>query len=253
MNWDHVFDGIDPRFRLSSAVQPFAVSGLAGSSIRPTGTLSYNTIAAHGNLNVIIEALRDQGETKIVVNPHVTIKDGSEATIKVVTDQPYAQAQLESGTTNVVGEDIKFIEVGATLSVTPRINDQKMISMDIKPEVSSVVGEYQAFRPVPIVRKSLAETSVMIEDGQTVIIAGMIDTQKDVQQERIPILGAIPLLGFLFRSETETSQSTEMIAFITPRVITGKEPVQRLRDMKKRPRPMRTVGLGESKKLKPIR
>lgn len=253
INWDHLFHGLDPRFSLKTVAQPTAIATLGASAKTPTGTMTYNTIAAGGNLQVVLDALKSVGETKILSNPHVAVKDGEEASLKVVTDQPYAEAQLESGTTNVVGESIQFIEVGVSLGVTPRINDEHLISMDIKPEVSSVVGSYDAFRSVPIVRKSLAETSVMIKDGETIIIAGMIDNQTNEDESRIPLVGRIPLLGLLFKSYREETTSNELIVFLTPRIITGEKPFLRLKDVKKSPKPLRAVGPSRKKKLKTLR
>ena len=205
-------------------------------------------------LNAAINALKTVGDTKILSNPHVAVISGEEATIKVVTDQPYAEAQLESGSTNVVGESIQFIEVGVILSVTPEINDEGMIIMAIKPEVSSVVGNYPAFRSVPIIQKAYAETTVMIKDGETIIIAGMIRNEKSESQSRMPFFGRIPLIGWLFKSVADTSATKETIVFLSPRIISGEEPVLLLKDMKKRPKPLRSVGTRTSRKsMKPVR
>jgi len=253
INWNHLFNGLNPRFALQTAATPTAIGTLGASSKAPTGTMTFNTIAAGGDLSVVLDALKSVGDTKILSNPHVAVIDGQEASIKVVTDQPYAEAQLETGTTNVVGESIQFIEVGVSLGVTPRINDDNFISFDIKPEVSSVVGSYDAFRSVPIVRKSLAETSVMIKNGETIIIAGMIDNQKNEVESRVPLLGRIPLLGLLFKSYRDETQSNELIVFLTPRIISGEQPFLRMKDIKKAPKPMRAVGPSETKKLKSLR
>lgn len=223
VNWEHLFQRIDPRFSLSSVSSPGSLSGV-GDAVNPSATLTYKTILGNGDLNVVLEALKQVGETKILSNPHVAVLDGEEATIKVVTDQPYAEAQLESGTTNVVGESVVFMEVGVTLTVTPRISADGMIRTSIRPEVSSVVGNYQAFRTVPIIRRSYAETSVLVEDRETVIIAGMIENSKENTQTRVPFLGRIPLLGVLFRTTSDQVSSQELIAFLTPRIVSGGKP-----------------------------
>ena len=252
VQWDHVVQGIDPRFRSQTTVNP--VAGALGGSLPSAGSLSYQSLIGDGVLNATIDALKTVGDTKILSNPHVAVVSGEEATIKVVTDQPYAEAQLESGSTNVVGESIQFIEVGVILSVTPQINDENMISMMIKPEVSSVIGNYPAFRSVPIIQKAYAETTVMIKHGETVIIAGMIRNEKNESQSRVPFLGRVPLLGWLFKSEGDTSTTKETIVFLSPRIITGEEPVLLMRDQKKRPKPLRAVGTSSRRKtLKPVR
>ncbi len=238
VNWDHVFQAVNPRFSLSSSSAPGSLVQV-GEAASPSATLAYKTIVGGGDLSVVLEALKQVGETKILSNPHVAVLDGEEAMIKVVTDQPYAEAQLESGTTNVVGESIQFIEVGVSLSVTPRISDDGMISTSIRPEVSSVVGNYQAFRSVPIVRKSYAETRVMVRNEETVIIAGMIENSKQTVESRVPFLGRIPLLGVLFRTTQDSVDSKELIAFLTPRIVTGERPHMLTSDLKKATKPMR--------------
>jgi len=255
IDWNHLFEMVDPRFSLSTRVSPPLVD-LRGNRTTPGtgfGSLTYKTILAGGDLNVILDALKKVGDTKVLSNPHVAVLDGHEATIKVVRDEPYAEAQLESGTTNVVGETFKFIEVGVSLSVRPRINDDGFISMAIKPEVSTVEGAYQARYTVPIVQKSYAETTVMIKDGETIIIAGMIENKKGQAKAQIPMLGQIPLIGMLFKSQTQLMETKETIVFLTPRVIGGDEPVLLMRDMKKPPKPLRPVGRPDGKPLKAIR
>jgi general secretion pathway protein D len=223
VNWEHVFQGIDPRFSLNSVSSPGSISGVK-NPVNPAATLTYKTILGNADLTMVVQALKQVGETKILSNPHVAVLDGEEATIKVVTDEPYAEAQIESGTTNVVGESITFIEVGVTLSVTPRINGDGMISTIIRPEVSTVIGTYQAYRTVPIVRRAYAETTVMVKDRETVIIAGMIENAKRNVQSRVPFLGRIPLVGVLFRTTADEVTSKELITFLTPRIVSGEEP-----------------------------
>lgn len=255
IDWNHLFQGANPRMSASSRVSP-PLLGTRGAASAPGsgyGSLSYQTIMAGGDLRIVLDALKTVGDTKILSNPHVAVKDGEEATIKVVRDEPYAEAQLESGTTNVIGESFKFIEVGVSLSVKPRINEQGVVSMSIKPQVSSVEGSYQARYAVPVVQKSYAETSVLIRDGETIIIAGMIEDVKAKRMTGVPFLGRIPLFGALFRSETETTESKEMIVFLTPRVITGDEPVALIRDMRKQPKDLRPVDGSVDKELKPLR
>ncbi len=261
VNWDYLIQGMDPRFKLQAAVKS-GVKPEATTILNPTaqltttaptvGALSYKTIVGGASLNMVLAALQNMGDTKVLSNPHVAVVSDEEATVKVVTDQPYAEAALESGTTNVVGESIIFIEVGVKLSVTPHINDNGMIRMTIKPEVSTHVGDYQAFRTIPIIRKSYSETTVMIKDGETIIIAGMIENSKSKSDSGVPFISRIPLLGWLFKVHETNTTTKETIVFLTPRIISGEEPVMLLRDMKKKPKPLRGTGFS-AKEMKPIR
>jgi type II secretory pathway component GspD/PulD (secretin) len=256
IDWNHLFEGASPRMSLSSRATP-PLLGAAGNAATAPGTgygsLTYQTILAGGDLKIVLDALKTVGDTKILSNPHVAVKDGEEATIKVVRNEPYAETQFDTGTTNVVGESLKFIEVGVCLSVRPRINEHGVVSMSIKPEVSTVEGSYQARYAVPIVQKSYAETSVLIRDGETIIIAGMIEDTKAKSTTSVPLLGSIPLIGALFRSQSENMQSKELIVFLTPRIITGDEPVMLLRDVRKQPKGLRAAGEDAGKEQKPLR
>lgn len=256
IDWNHLFDNVNPRFELGSKVSAPIPDPFGDTPTRVSqgiGSLTYRTILGGGDLNVVLDALQNVGDTTILSNPHVAVMDGKEATIKVVTSQPYAEAKLESGTTNVVGETFTFIDVGVTLAVTPHISEDGFVSMAIKPEVSTVTGNYQARYQVPIVRKSLADTTVTIKDGETIIIAGMIEDAKGTATTGVPWLGRIPILGLLFKSQAESTRKQETIVFLTPRVITGEEPFQLSRDMKKKPKPLRGAGESDGKPFKSVR
>lgn len=232
VKWDYLFQGINPRFSINPVSQfPLGLDEVKDSF----GKLTFHTIAAGGDLNAVVQALTTIGDTKILSNPHIAVLDGEEATIKVVEEQPYAELTYESGSTNVTGKTYKFIPVGVTLAVTPRINELGFISVAIKPEVSTITGIYDASggQGVPIVKRSFAETSVTVRDGVTIIIAGMIDEEKIKQISRVPLLGWIPVLGMLFRWEDTTTVSAETVVLLTPRIVTGSKFVDRLRDIKK--------------------
>lgn len=255
INWHHLFQGIDPRYAANISVVPPLASPL-GSVNAPGsgyGSVTYNTIMGGTDLTVILDAIKTIGDMKILSNPHVTVLDGQEASIETVRDQPYAEADFESGSTNVIGESIAFIPVGVTLHVTPRINNEGFITVDIKPSVSTVDGFYNAMYPIPIVQKAEASTSVMVKDGETIIIAGMIEEATRTLQNSVPFLSRIPLLGLMFRSESEIQETKETIVFLTPRIIGGDEPIQLLRDVKKEPKPLRSVDSRTEKPAKAVR
>lgn len=248
INWQHMFQGLDPRFSLKSVSQP-------GLPTSPLGMLTYNTITSGGELAMVLEALKQVGDTKILSSPQIAVLDGQEATIKVVENQPYKETKMESGTTNITGVTYLFIEVGVTLSVTPRINDENIINVLVKPEISSISQWYDgpSQEGTPVVKKAMAQTSVMVKDGVTIIIGGMIKDRKDSSVNSIPIIGSIPLIGRLFRYDNIASVNTETVVFLTPRIVSGEEPYLRTKDMKKAPKPLRPVGPGGEKTLKPVR
>lgn len=249
INWEHMFQGLDPRFSLASASSP-------GSPSTPVGQLTYKTIAGGGDLTIVLEALKSVGETEIISNPHISVTDGQEAKIEVVEDQPYAEVQFESGTTNVTGKTYTFVKVGVQLSVTPTINDDDFISVDVQPEISSISQWYDGGpqEGTPVVKKALAQTTVVVKNGVTVIIGGLIKDRKDTSTTSVPLLGNIPVLGRLFRYDSTSVQNTETVVFLTPRITSGEESVPLMRDTQKTAKPLRTTKTEDgTKAAKPVR
>lgn len=243
VNWDYLFQGLDPRFSLrpvSKTSGPLGLDPALAAAQGVGGSVTYHTIAAGANLNAVVQALATVGKTKLLQNPHIATMDGKEATIKAITTQPYSELQYETGSSNIVGKTYKFVEVGVSLGVTPRINELGFITCDIRPEVSSVLNWYDANPAssegnsgVPVVKKSYAETSISVKDGVTIIIAGMIDENQTKTRKQVPLLGSIPLLGVLFRSDETTTENTETIVLLTPRIVTGDKFFERSKDIKK--------------------
>jgi len=257
VNWEElVYNSLNPRSQVAIQSTPGRVTESAFS-------LGYKTIVGGADLTVLLEALKKVSNTKVISNPHVAVLDGEVAMVSVNTDQPYVETRKDTiGDESVAGTEVKFIPVGISLEVTPRILDE-MILAKIRPEVSRADfksfsygtddGGLQIQNEVPVVTKSYADTSVMVKSGETIIIAGMIQESKGNIDTQVPILGRIPLLGMLFRSTSDRTESKEMAIFLTPRIITGEKAFSITRDMKKAAKPLRSVGPSGKKKLKALR
>jgi type II secretory pathway component GspD/PulD (secretin) len=236
VDWDDLkLDFLDPRSTLG-AVSTFA----GGPELVGAAELTYRTIQSGVDIGVIIKALQTVGDTKLLSNPHIAVLDGKEAIIKVVRDQPYAELQYEAGTSNVVAKVYRFVPVGVILEVTPRINQDGFITVDVRPEVSSANTFYDRNTDlalgesgVPIIKKSYAETTVTVSNGVTIIIAGMIEEEKNKITKGVPLLCRVPLLGALFRFEEIQTRNSEIILFLTPRIVTGEKSFFRDKDLRK--------------------
>jgi type II secretory pathway component GspD/PulD (secretin) len=178
--------------------------------------------------NIIFDALKRVGEVQVQADPSITVQDGNEASIKVITDQPYESgtSEVDSGGVTTSYTNYEFIEVGVSLTVIPTINDEGFINMLISPEVSSLRNEWyggdpQAAGAVPVVTKSTASTTVTIKDGVTVMIAGLIREELEDTESKFPLLGDIYLLGKLFTHNEQVTSRSETIIFITPHVVDG--------------------------------
>lgn len=178
------------------------------------------------NFEVLIKYLRTLGETKILASPKLLIVNNQEAKIHVGERQAYVTTTTTTGqTTTTVSEQVNFVDVGIQLSVTPTINDDGFITMKIKPEISSVVDVLltPTNNRIPIIDTSEAETTVMVKDGTSVIIAGLRRHDKTKTNKEVPYLANIPVLGRLFKSFTDEKSHAELLILLTPHIVEGDE------------------------------
>jgi hypothetical protein len=119
----------------------------------------------------------------------------------------------------VTAPEIKYVDVGTKLYVTPNVKRDGQISMKVRPEVStSKVETFQSNR-IPIVTSTEAETTVLVKSGTTLIIGGLIENKDTSTDSRLPLLGDLPLIGRAFRGTSETKQKTELVVFLTPQIV----------------------------------
>ncbi|MBU4333071.1 MAG: hypothetical protein KKD07_01370, partial [Candidatus Omnitrophica bacterium] len=175
------------------------------------GKLSIGTIASD-DYTLLIEALDTVGVTDILSSPRITTINNEEAKILVGSTEPYVTSTTttpSSGPTTTA-ESVNFIEVGVKLYVTPTIHNDGFVTMKIKPEISSVTGEITTSNnnTIPVVETSEAETSVMVKDGVTIVIGGLIKEEKIKTTKKVPFLGDIPFLGNAFKNESDKVSKT---------------------------------------------
>ena len=160
-------------------------------------------------------ALKAQQETinaKLLANPRILVLDNEKALFDIVREIPYTE------TTQTVGgstETVKFKPVGVRLEVTPHVTRDGMLRLRILPEF----GVHVTGTDPPAVDTRKIDTTVLVEDGQTVVLGGL--RKKDVSQQtnKIPLLGDLPILGALFRFQGESTTNSEIVVFITPHIV----------------------------------
>jgi len=194
------------------------------SSSEKRGKLSIGTIAAD-KYTALVEALESVGETNILSAPRIMVVNNEEAKILVGSTEPYVTTTTTtpaSGPTTVA-ESVNFIDVGVKLFVTPTIHEDDFITMKIKPEVSSVTSNLTTSNnnTIPIVETSEAETTVNVKNGVSIIIGGLIKEETINTTKKVPFLGSIPILGMAFRSTNNSKTKTEIMIFLTPRIVSG--------------------------------
>lgn len=194
------------------------------SPIDKHGRMSIGTLA-DDQYTAMIESLQTFGTTQNLSNPHIMVINNQEAKILVGSTEPYVTSTTTtpaSGPTTTA-ESVNFIEVGVKLYVTPTIHNDGYVTLKIKPEVSSVTRNVTTSNnnTIPVVETSEAETTVLVKDGVTIVIGGLIKDEKINTDTSVPILGKIPLLGAAFRSKDHLTRKTELVIFLTPRIASG--------------------------------
>jgi general secretion pathway protein D len=199
------------------------LKALLPTSVSSFGKVSVGTIGAD-HLGLVVKALQRFGKTDVLSTPHIAALDNQEATILVGTKEVYVTSTTNTATSaSTVSESVNFIDVGIKLNVTPTINEDGFVSMKIRPEVSSVSRTVTTAQgnQVPVVETSTAETTVMVKDGTTIVLGGLIKDRTARVTNQIPVLGSIPILGMAFRFKDDEQVKTELVVFLTPHIITG--------------------------------
>jgi len=215
--------GVNPT---SGEIDPFGTgifSGATGKTSGTTGALRFGWLNSAVDIDVILRAQQNDIDAKLLANPRILVLDNETASIKIISELPY-QELTESAQGGTMGTTA-FKEVGVELVVTPHLAARdEMIRLNLKPTFSVKVSDV-TFKsagleyPQPVVDKRAADTTLLIKNGQTVVLGGLRKKEVTQQINKIPLLGDVPLLGALFRFEGEDTVISELVVFITPRIV----------------------------------
>ncbi len=185
---------------------------LNASILDPVGTVKIGAVRDYGTFNATLQALEIQNKADIISNPRITTVNNREASILVGKEIPLI-VQDEAG--NPVTE---LKKIGITLKVTPHINSEDEITLDLHPEVSDLASQATVQGGV-IINTTTADTRVIVKNGETAVIGGLIRENISKVKRGVPVLQHIPLLGFFFRSSSDVKSKRELLIFITPRIV----------------------------------
>ncbi len=204
-----------------------AGAGAVGNLISNGVTMGIGRLGSSGlNFVALIEALESDGSSNIIGTPILVTLDNEEAQIEVGQEVPFVTGSFTNtgatgggGVTGSVNpfQTIQREQVGLTLKLTPQINEGNAVRLKIEQEISSILPSSQAVDLITSNRS--INTSVIVEDGGTLVLGGLIQDQVTEKEQRVPILGSIPLLGALFRSNTTTKTKTNLMVFIRPTIL----------------------------------
>ncbi|MCP4650030.1 MAG: hypothetical protein GY853_08145 [PVC group bacterium] len=200
-----------------SATRTLAYDLSAGDAASGSGQFSFVAALADLNVDAVIDMWQQENKAQILANPKVLTLDHQEARIEIIEEIPYLESVDTGGG---VTTTVKFKEAGIKLNVTPHITSGNFISMNIKPEQSFKSAELDG---QPIIDKRLAETNLLVKDGQTIVIGGLRRVNDAVTFDKVPGFGDIPFLGLFFKRKSTSKVETELILFVTPHIITQTE------------------------------
>ncbi len=236
---DWLFKGGAPSGRGSGGLILGSGSTAGNPAVPSTGTNATNPVLGiaqgftyiinnanfPGGVQAVLRLLDTYGDTKVIANPHLAALDNQKATIKAGDKIPICQQTfVGSGTGTVVNNTVsttsQYIDTGVLLQVTPHINAGGLVTLDVQVEVS-IPG------PLPTDCNGLAPTintrslqSILnVQSGQTMVMGGLITDNKQNSSAGLPLISRIPIIGGLFGQQTLTNNRTELVMFITPRVV----------------------------------
>lgn len=201
-------------------------SGIVGNA---SGLGSFSPLDAYqigaayfpGGIGAVLQALSTKGYAKVLAEPNLLVNSGQEGNFLAGSKIPYSVLLSSGGTTTTT---IVFQDVGVKLKFKPEVMENGLINLKLDPaEVSSISGTL-AVNGYPIIDIRTIQTSVELKDGESLVLAGLLQDQAIKTMSKIPLMGDIPILGALFRSTQDSLTKTELMFFITPKIVKSLPP-----------------------------
>ncbi|GAB4217016.1 MAG: type II secretion system secretin GspD [Rhodoferax sp.] len=211
-------------------------TGAASGAVTPARGLNFGAVKQTGGvyvLSVLARFLEDSGSGNVLSTPNLLTLDNEEAKIVIGQNVPFVTGQFTntSGNSNGTVNPFQTIErkdVGLTLKVKPQISENGTVRLSIYQEVSSVLASTLNAVNGPTTNKRTIESNVLVEDGSIVVLGGLLQDEFSGNQEKVPGLGDIPLLGNLFKSESRARKKTNLMVFLRPVVVRSAKDADRL-------------------------
>ncbi|WP_177420592.1 type II secretion system secretin GspD [endosymbiont of Lamellibrachia barhami] len=203
---------------IAGAIAADAIPAIPAGTTIGIGSFSNNSI----NFAALIRALETDTSSNILSTPSILTLDNQEAEIVVGQNVPFLTGQYAStGSTTTVNpfQTIQRQDVGLTLRVTPQINEGNAIQLKISQEVSSVNKTASTGAADIVTNKRTIKTVVMVDDGDTIVLGGLIDENLQQVEEKVPFLGDIPILGVLFRANSTIKVKRNLVVFLRPIIV----------------------------------
>jgi len=213
--WSDMFGGTKKEIKAS-------LENLASTQTR--GSIEVGTLRLD-NVNAVLDFLLSQTNTDLLTAPRILTEEGQEAEISTGERLPY-QTSTPQG--NILMKTTTYIDSGVNLRVKPFVKNDGYIEMSVDTSVNEIM-RYEVFTVksatdttedrLPVISKRQARTSVLVKDGDTLMMGGFLQNKTIITEDKIPLLGDIPFLGILFKRKSTEKVKTEIIIFITPRIV----------------------------------
>jgi len=222
INWSH---GLEDRFNADGDARSFwAIESLTRVPFDASATgaaMTFVNMSRHFDLNTAIVALSNAKDSRLLADPNIVVMENEPAMISIISEIPFQQLTQTAQGGNI--GTTAFREAGVKLEVTPRIDGDGMIQLDVTPEFSRLTG----FTPEdnqPIIDRRIAQTTVRVANGHTLVIGGL-RTRSDLGDfDGIPFLKDLPGVGVLFRGRETTVRESELVVFLRPEIVTPVQP-----------------------------
>jgi general secretion pathway protein D len=209
-------------------------AGLPLAAISPGANLVLGALA---NPSAVISALRDVTDVKVLSSPSLVVADNQPAVLQVGDQVPVTTGTATSviTTQSSIVNSVSYVDTGVILRVTPHISRTSEIRLDIEQEVSSVEQNANATTLTPTISQQKIKSTVVVDDGQTALLAGLISQQRNVEKSGVPGVVDVPVIGNILSNSANTAKRTELIVFVQPHVIRNNVDAQRIaQDLRKR-------------------
>jgi type IV pilus secretin PilQ/predicted competence protein len=177
-------------------------------------------------MSLTLQALNEDADTEFLANPRIVTADNMQAKIEIIRNQPVPQLTFNEQTAQSIFGGFQDKKFGNTLVVKPSVNKDNFITLAVKPEISNKVGDQQFFPPgasqpvlSPIIDTRTLESNVLIKSGDTLAIGGLLQDEVTKSRTKVPVMGDVPVLGYLFQSRTNVRTKRNLLVFVTPTII----------------------------------
>jgi general secretion pathway protein D len=190
-----------------------------------SGSMTFHKLT-DTQFQILIRAIEADSRSHVLANPRILAMDNSPAQVRTATDEPFTETSIDAQNGSTI-QNVRFLQVGTVLEVTPRIKEDRTIEMDIALDASSLE---EIRNGTPVVKRNIAKSNVVVKDNHVLMIGGLRYNFDMKVREKIPILGDIPLLGMVFRSDRKERQETELVLFLQPTIVGSSEGTERPSD-----------------------